>query len=114
MTDWIQTLPVTDEQMPPEEFARLHPVLKEDYTSSKPPHRDFKQYIILGILFLILALPVLDKLFVWMVPSLEGKNFVVVLLKTILFIFVLYILDKIQDKTENKNVESISKGVSKG
>ena len=85
MSDILDTLPVSEESVPAQDYAKLHPYLQKTANVCTGLN---KHYIVLAILFVLLSLPIVDKT----LEKLKVQWYIILVLKTALFIFLYYIL----------------------
>ncbi len=92
MGDFIQNLP-TDQSIPNhEELAIVENLFKNHKKTMGNVLYEFRDSIIAGLLFILFSVPQIDQLFHKIVPITEKSFIILLIIKTIIFIVLLYVI----------------------
>ena len=93
----IDQLPSPQKPLNPTEYARLMSILPtQENFQGKIDTKHLKHYLAVGILFALLSLSFVDKMLLWIFPSLQNFSYLIIILKTLLFLILLYILEQLK------------------
>jgi hypothetical protein len=94
----VEHLPVSQEKILPEEYAKIAPLL-DDTTDLVYPLR---KYLIILVLFIVLSHSSIDHLVLKIIPSLHSFSYLVVVVKAALFAVIIYLVENLNLIVENK------------
>jgi hypothetical protein len=93
----IDQLPAPQKPLNPTEYARLMSILPtQENFQNKFDTKHIKHYLAVGILFAVLSFSFIDKLILWGFPSLQNFSYLIIVLKTLIFLILLYILEQMK------------------
>ena len=87
----VEHLPLSQEPIPPEDYAKIAPLLDETTDLIYP----LRKYIIIAILFIIMNMSWIDSFILKIVPSLSSFSYLIVLVKALLFATIVYLVENL-------------------
>jgi hypothetical protein len=93
----IDQLPLPQKPLNPTEYARLMSVLptQENFKTNFDT-KHLKHYFAVGILFALMSFAFVDRMLLLLFPALQGFSYLIVILKTLLFLVLLYIIESLK------------------
>lgn len=88
-TEIIENLPLGTNVLNPVEYGRIMPLLEEGSVLIYP----LRKYLYVSLLFIILSIPQVHQLVYNCIPGHIRFEYTAILIKTLIFITILYILD---------------------
>jgi hypothetical protein len=85
----VEHLPLSQENILPEEYAKIAPLLDEGTDLIYP----LRKYIFIAILFVLMNQSWVDSFIMRVFPSLSHFSYLVVALKGLLFATIIYLVD---------------------
>lgn len=95
MSDYIATLPVDDDPVPPDERHLVDALFVGKNTSMGNLLKDLKQPVIAGILFALLSNSTVTQVIRDAVPYAKSSEMSLLLFKTFLFVVLLYLYNNL-------------------
>lgn len=95
MSDYIATLPVDDEPVPPDERYLVDTLFKGKKTPIGNFLRDLKQPLVAGILFALLSNSTVTQIIRDAVPYAKSSEISLLIFKTFLFVVFLYLYNNL-------------------
>ncbi len=90
-SDPIDSLPIQNDYLNPTDYAKLAPFIDETIKIAIP----LKRYLIMFILFIIVSMTFIDSLLEKFFPFLENFNYLIIMIKSLIFVITIYIIDNI-------------------
>jgi hypothetical protein len=91
----IDQLPAPQKPLNPTEYARLMSIFptQENFQTNV---KRAKHYFVVGIVFAVLSFSFVDHFIAWAFPSIQNFSYLIIVLKTLIFLILLYIIEQLK------------------